>query len=90
MRQEPTVPPVDRLAAAGDPQLRRVLLFARARRSPFTAADVALALDVHHNVARRRLDRLAEAGFLVVTRERREGRRGPGAGRPAKKIVPVI
>ena len=39
---------------------------------------------MHSNVARSRLDRLVEAGFLAVTLERRSGKRGPGAGRPAK------
>lgn len=84
--------PLDRLAAAGDPQLRRLLLYARGRRDPFTAADVALVLDVHRNVARSRLDRLVEAGFLTGTPERRGGRRGPGAGRPAKiyRVAPEL
>ena len=76
--------PLDRLAAAGDPQLRRILVFARGRRDPFTAAEAAVALGVHRNVARSRLDRLAEAGFLDVAFERLGGRTGPGAGRPAK------
>jgi predicted ArsR family transcriptional regulator len=86
----PTVPPdrviapLDRLAAAGDPQLRRILRYARSRRGPFTAAEAADGLGVHVNVARSRLDRLVEAGFLTVTLERPRGRRGPGAGRPAK------
>jgi len=73
-----------RLAAAGDPHLRTLLLYARGRRGPFTAADAADALGVHRNVARRRLDRLAEVGFLAVAHERPSGRTGPGAGRPAK------
>jgi predicted ArsR family transcriptional regulator len=76
--------PLDRLAAAGDPQLRRILLYARGRHDPFTAADAASELGVHRNVARSRLDRLVEAGFLTVTLARPGGRRGPGAGRPAK------
>jgi predicted ArsR family transcriptional regulator len=75
---------LDRLAAAGDPQLRALLLYARGRRDPFTAAEAAAAVEVHRTVARNRLDRLAEAGFLLVARERRSGRSGPGAGRPAK------
>jgi predicted ArsR family transcriptional regulator len=75
---------LDRLAAAGDPELRRVLLDARRRRDPFTAGEVAAVLGVHRNVARSRLDRLASAGFLTVTLERPDGQRGPGAGRPAK------
>jgi predicted ArsR family transcriptional regulator len=84
--------PLDRLAAAGDPQLRRILLYARGRRDPFTAAEAAVALEVHRNVARSRLDRLAEAGFLEVALERRGGRRGPGAGRPAKvyRVAPEL
>jgi predicted ArsR family transcriptional regulator len=83
---------LDRLAAAGDPQLRRALLYARGRRDPFTAHDVAVVLGVHRNVARNRLDRLAEAGFLTVTLERRGGQSGPGAGRPAKvyRVAPEL
>ena len=83
---------LDRLAAAGDPQLRRVLLYARGRRDPFTADDVTLVLGVHRNVARSRLDRLASAGFLTVTLERLGGQRGPGAGRPAKvyRVAPEL
>jgi predicted ArsR family transcriptional regulator len=84
--------PLDRLAAAGDPELRRVLTYARGRRGPFTAAEAAAELDVHRNVARSRLDRLVEAGFLAVALERRGGRRGPGAGRPAKvyRVAPEL
>jgi predicted ArsR family transcriptional regulator len=93
-RRRVPFPPValDRLAAAGDPQLRRVLLYARGRRDPFAADDVAVVLGVHRNVARSRLDRLVEAGFLAVTPERRGGRRGPGAGRPAKiyRVAPEL
>jgi predicted ArsR family transcriptional regulator len=83
---------LDRLAAAGDPQLRRVLLYARGRRDPFTADDVTVVLGVHRNVARSRLDRLAAAGFLTVTLERLGGQRGPGAGRPAKvyRVAPEL
>jgi predicted ArsR family transcriptional regulator len=73
-----------RLAAAGDPKLHALLLYARAGRNPFTAADAADALEMHRNVARGRLDRLVDAGFLAVARERPSGRSGPGAGRPAK------
>jgi predicted ArsR family transcriptional regulator len=84
--------PLDRLEAAGDPQLRRVLVYARGRRHPFTAAEAAAELGVHPNVARGRLDRLVRAGFLEVAHERRGGRRGPGAGRPAKvyRVAPEL
>jgi predicted ArsR family transcriptional regulator len=84
--------PLDRLAAAGDPQLRRVLVFARGRREPFTSAEAATELGVHPNVARARLDRLVRAGLLEVEREQRGARRGPGAGRPTKvyRVAPEL
>lgn len=74
----------DRLTAVADPELRETLLVARGSASELTADDVAEALGVHRNVARSRLDRLAAAGLLQVGFERRSGRSGPGAGRPAK------
>lgn len=74
----------DRLDAAGDPELRRALLAARSSAAPVTADDLADALGIHRNVARARLERLVETGALETSYERRTGRSGPGAGRPAK------
>ncbi|MGZ4410706.1 MAG: hypothetical protein ACXVY8_01100 [Gaiellaceae bacterium] len=73
-----------RLDGTGSAELRRTLLYARRQPRPVSADDVAGALDVHRNVARSRLERLARAGLLEVAFERRSGRSGPGAGRPAK------
>jgi predicted ArsR family transcriptional regulator len=75
---------MDELEAIGDPELRSALLFARGAARPVTADALAAAQGVHRNVARSRLERLAEAGLLVPAYERRSGRSGPGAGRPAK------
>lgn len=75
---------MDELEAVGDPGLREALLFARGRPRPVTADDLAEAQRVHRNVARSRLERLVEAGLLASGYERRTGRTGPGAGRPAK------
>jgi predicted ArsR family transcriptional regulator len=75
---------MDALAAVGDPELREALLFARSSAGPVTADDLADAKGMHRNVARARLERLVQAGFLAVGFERRTGRSGPGAGRPAK------
>ena len=75
---------MDGLEAVGDPELRAALLFARAQARAVTADELAAAQDVHRNVARSRLERLVEAGLLVPGYERRSGRTGPGAGRPAK------
>jgi predicted ArsR family transcriptional regulator len=75
---------MDKLEAVGDPELREALLFARRSALPVTADELAAEQSVHRNVARSRLERLAEAGLLAPGYERRTGRSGPGAGRPAK------
>ncbi|HZU19853.1 MAG TPA: helix-turn-helix domain-containing protein [Gaiellaceae bacterium] len=75
---------MDRLEAVGDRELRATLLLVRARAEPVTADEVAEAQGIHRNVARFRLERLVEAGLLSSAYERRSGRSGPGAGRPAK------
>jgi predicted ArsR family transcriptional regulator len=83
---------MDELEAIGDPELRDALLVARGEARPVTADDLAAAQGVHRNVARSRLERLVEAGLLAPAYERRSGRTGPGAGRPAKtyKVVPEL
>lgn len=80
---------MDALEAIGDPGLRETVLYVRGRRTAASIRDVAAALGIHHNVARRRLEQLAAAGLLVAGFERRTGRRGPGAGRPAKVYSPA-
>jgi predicted ArsR family transcriptional regulator len=75
---------VSRFDALGSPELRAVLGLVRSRQEPVTADDVARELAVPRSVARWRLERLVEHGFLVAQFARRSGRSGPGAGRPAK------
>ena len=75
---------MDELEAVGDPELRAALLYARSQARPVTADELATWQGVHRNVARTRLERLVEAGLLASGFERRTGRTGPGAGRPAK------
>lgn len=75
---------MDRIDALGDPALRTTALLIRAARRPLTADDVAERLDISRSVARWRLERLVSAGLARVEFERRSGRTGPGAGRPAK------
>ena len=81
-----------RFDAIGDSELRETLLFARAQALPVTADEVAAAQQIHRNVARSRLERLAAAGLLIPSFERRTGRTGPGAGRPAKtyRVAPEL
>jgi predicted ArsR family transcriptional regulator len=80
---------MNRLDAVGDPALRSTLLFVRASPGPVTAGEAAAALEVPRTVARHRLERLADAGLVVPGFERRTGRSGPGAGRPAKTYAPA-
>jgi predicted ArsR family transcriptional regulator len=80
---------MDELEAVGDPELRDALLFARGQARPVTADELAQEQHVHRNVARSRLERLVEAGLLAPAYERRTGRTGPGAGRPAKTYAVV-
>jgi predicted ArsR family transcriptional regulator len=83
---------VDALQAVGDPELRAALLFARRSERAVTADELAEHAHVHRNVARSRLERLVDAGVLQSSYERRSGRNGPGAGRPAKTyaVVPSL
>ena len=75
---------MDRLHAIGIPELREALRVVRASNEPVTADDLAARLGIHRNVARSRLERLVEASLLDPAFERRTGRSGPGAGRPAR------
>jgi predicted ArsR family transcriptional regulator len=81
-----------RLDALGNPELRAAFLYARAQPRPVSADDLAAAQKVHRNVARARLERLAAARLLIPSFERRTGRTGPGAGRPAKlyRVAPEL
>jgi predicted ArsR family transcriptional regulator len=74
--------------AFGDPTRRAAWLFARdAGTAGVTAAEVAEHLNLHPNVARHHLDKLASSTYLEVFVERSEMR---AAGRPAKRYrVPV-
>jgi predicted ArsR family transcriptional regulator len=68
-------------AAFGDPTRRDIYLFARAAERGVTATAVAEKFDLHPNVARHHLDKLAAGGYVDVHVERAEG---AGAGRPSK------
>ena len=68
-------------SAFGDPTRRAMYLFARESEQGVTTAQVAEKFEVHPNVARHHLDKLAAGGYLEVAVERHEG---GGAGRPSK------
>lgn len=74
----------DLTSALGDPTRRAIYITARESTTPVTTAQIADLFGIHPNVARHHLDKLATDGWLVVSRHRPTGKRGPGAGRPAK------
>lgn len=69
-------------SAFGDPTRRAIYLFAHERPDGITAAEAAERFDLHANVARHHLDKLASGGYLEVTVGRTAG---AGAGRPSKR-----
>lgn len=69
-------------SAFGDPTRRDIYLFAREHPNGVTASEVARGFDLHPNVARHHLDKLAGGGYLDVATARSEG---AGAGRPSKR-----
>ena len=68
-------------SAFGDPTRREIYLFARGRVEGVTASEVAEHFELHPNVARHHIDKLAAGGYLDV--EVARGEHG-GAGRPSK------
>ncbi|HJL76653.1 MAG TPA: helix-turn-helix domain-containing protein [Acidimicrobiales bacterium] len=68
-------------SAFGDPTRRDIYLHARESSAGVTAAEAAERFDLHPNVARHHLDKLASGGYLEVAIVRPEG---ATAGRPSK------
>lgn len=73
----------DLTSSLGDPTRRAIYITVRESSEPLTTSMVANLFDLHPNVARHHLDRLADDGYLRLGSPR-PGRAGPGAGRPAK------
>src|SRR5689334_12287977 len=76
--------PVAALSALGDATRRRVYEHASSQPGGVSREETAAATGIARTLAAYHLDRLAAEGLLTVTYERRTGRTGPGAGRPAK------
>ena len=71
-------------SAFGDPTRRQIYLFARESSDGVTASQVAERFELHANVARHHLDKLATGGYLEVHVERSGSH---GAGRPSKRYA---
>ncbi len=66
--------------AFGDPTRREIYLHLHENPSGVTASSVAQEFDLHANVARHHLDKLASGGYVEISTERAAG----SAGRPSK------
>jgi predicted ArsR family transcriptional regulator len=76
---------IGRLASAlGDPTRRRVFFAVREAGGALSKDEVAEAVGIERRLAGFHLDKLVAKGFLEAEFHRRNGRAGPGAGRPAK------
>jgi predicted ArsR family transcriptional regulator len=76
-------------SSLGDATRRGIYISVREAAEPATASQIAELFELHTNVARHHLDKLVADGYLRVTHRRRPGKRGPGAGRPAKHYEPT-
>ena len=75
---------IDGIAALSDPTRRALYRFVVAQPAPVSRDQAAEGIGVARHVAKFHLDKLLEDGLLAVEFARAPGRRGPGAGRPAK------
>lgn len=72
------------IAALGDPSRRALYDFIVAAGRWVSREEAAEAVGLERGTATHHLERLADDGLLDVEYRRLSGRRGPGAGRPAK------
>jgi predicted ArsR family transcriptional regulator len=75
------------LAGLGDPLRRALYRHVVERGEPVSREDAAAAVGISRPLAAYHLDKLVDDGLLEPRYQRRGGRQGPGAGRPAKHYV---
>jgi predicted ArsR family transcriptional regulator len=75
------------LSGLGDPVRRRLYEFVAQHAEPVGRDEAAAAAGIGRPLAAYHLDKLVELGLLTPTYQRQPGRRGPGAGRPAKRYA---
>ena len=75
------------LAGLGDPLRRTLYRYVAERGTPVSREDAAAAAGISRPLAAYHLDKLIDDGLLEARYQHRGGRRGPGAGRPAKHYV---
>jgi predicted ArsR family transcriptional regulator len=72
------------IAALGDPARLALYKYVVGQAGPVSRDQAAEGVGVARHVAKFNLDKLEQEGLLAVEFHRPTGRRGPGAGRPAK------
>jgi predicted ArsR family transcriptional regulator len=72
------------VAALDEPNRRKLYDFVVRQTAPISKDEASAAIGLPRTTAGFHLDKLVEMGLLDVIHERRSGRTGPGAGRPAK------
>src|SRR5581483_11937951 len=72
------------LGSLGAPTRRALYGYVSRQGEPVGRDEAAAAAGIGRTLAAYHLDRMVEDGLLEVSFARRTGRRGPGAGRPAK------
>jgi Predicted transcriptional regulator len=75
---------LDRIATLDDPVRKQLYGYIAGQAEPVSRDQAAAAAGIGRTLAAYHLDKLAEAGLLTTRYQRPDGRRGPGAGRPAK------
>jgi predicted ArsR family transcriptional regulator len=75
---------VSGVASLAEPTRRALYLYVQAQASAVSRDEAAAGVSVPRHRAKFHLDKLVHAGLLEAEYRRRSGRRGPGAGRPAK------
>jgi predicted ArsR family transcriptional regulator len=83
-KQSSVEDPVGAVALLDDPKRQRLYKLVVASDLPVGRDEAAGALGISRELAAFHLDRLVAAGLLETEYRRLGGRRGPGAGRPAK------
>jgi predicted ArsR family transcriptional regulator len=73
------------VATLADPVRRALYRYVITQPRPVTRHQAAQGVGIAHHVAKFHLDKLVDDGLLEVDYARPPGRRGPGAGRPAKR-----
>jgi predicted ArsR family transcriptional regulator len=75
---------ISAIAALDEPTRRSLYDYVVRQPAPVSRDDAAAAFELPRTTAAFHLDRLVDEGLLDVVYQRRTGRTGPGAGRPAK------